>query len=86
MPYRARVIAYSGYLTLTAAAVLQLGTLHSSTAAPVGLFESETLVQAGIIEFGVPLAITIFLVSWFSALADNDPHCAHKGMPTGHDI
>jgi hypothetical protein len=86
MPHRARVIAYSGYLTLTAAAVLQLGTLHSSTGAPVGIFESETLVQAGIIEFGVPLAITIFLVSWFSAPTDNDPHCAHKGMPTGHDI
>jgi hypothetical protein len=70
MPHRARVLAYSGYLILTTAAVLQLGTLRSSTGAPVGIFESETLVQAGIIEFGVPFAITIFLVSWLSAPAD----------------
>lgn len=81
MPHRARVITYSGYLILTAAAVLQLGTLHSSTGAPVGIFESETLVQAGIIEFGVPLAITIFLVSWLSTPADNNPHSAHKACP-----
>jgi hypothetical protein len=82
MPHRARVIAYSGYLILTTAAVLQLGTLRSSTRAPVGIFESETLVQAGMIEFGVPLAITIFLVRWLSAPTDNDralrtPHTRH---------
>lgn len=81
MPHRARLITYSGYLILTAAAVLQLATLHSPTGTPVGLFESETLVQAGIIEFGVPLAITIFLVSWLSTPADNDPHSAHKACP-----
>jgi hypothetical protein len=81
MPHRARVIAYSGYLILTTAAVLQLGTLRSATGAPVGIFESETLVQTGIIEFGVPLAITIFLVSWLSTPADNDPHSAHKAWP-----
>jgi hypothetical protein len=72
MPHRARVVAYAGFLTLTAAAVLQLATLHSvSTGAPAGSFESETTAAAGIVEFGVPFAITAFLVRWFSAPADS---------------
>jgi hypothetical protein len=72
MPHRARVVAYVGFLTLTAAAALQLATLHSvSTGAHVGAFESETTAAAGIVEFGVPFAITVFLVRWFSATADN---------------
>lgn len=72
MPHRARVVAYVGFLTLTAAAVLQLATLHSvSTGTPAGSFESETTAVAGIVEFGVPFAITAFLVTWFSAPADN---------------
>lgn len=84
MPHRARVIAYSGYLMLATAAVLQLGTLRSSTGAPVGNFESETLVQAGVIEFGVPLAITVFLVTWLSQKpADKRPRRAHQGTPAG---
>lgn len=72
IPHRARVVAYVGFLTLTAAAVLELATLHSvSTGAPAGSFESETTAAAGIVEFGVPFAITAFLVRWFSAPADN---------------
>ena len=66
------MIAYVGFLTLTTAAVLQLATLHSvSIGAPTGSFESETTAAAGIVEFGVPFAITVFLVRWFSSPADN---------------
>lgn len=72
IPHRARVVAYVGYLILTTAAVLQLGTLHLAyTKAPVGIFESEVFVQGGIAELGVPFAITVFLVTWMSASADN---------------
>jgi hypothetical protein len=70
MPHRARVVAYVGFLMLTATAVLQLTTLHSVyTGGPTETFESETAAAAGIVEFGVPFAITFFLVRWFSATA-----------------
>jgi hypothetical protein len=73
MPHRARVVAYVGFLMLTAAAVLQLTTLHSVyTGGPTETFESETAAAAGIVEFGVPFAITFFLVRWFSATADDN--------------
>jgi hypothetical protein len=72
IPHRARVLAYVGYLLMTTAAVLQLGTLHLAyNRAPVGIFESEDFVQAGIVEFGVPFAITVFLVTWMRAPADD---------------
>ena len=78
MPHRARVVAYLGFLMLTAAAVLQLATLHSvHTAVPTETFESETAVAAGIVEFGVPFIITFFLVRWFSETLDNN----HAGAP-----
>jgi hypothetical protein len=58
---------------LTAAAVLQLTTLHSvHTGGPTETFESETAAAAGIVEFGVPFAITFFLVRWFSATAGDN--------------
>jgi hypothetical protein len=65
LPRRARVLIYLGYLLLTASAALQLATLHSpSTGGRVETVDAETIVQAGIIELGVPLAITVFLISW----------------------
>jgi hypothetical protein len=75
MPHRARVITYVGFLMLTTAAVLQLATLHSaSTGAAVDAFESEQAVAAGIVEFGIPFAITFFLVSWFSRPEHDTSH------------
>jgi hypothetical protein len=65
LPRPARLLMYLGYLLLTASAVLQLSTLRSpDTGARVEAFDAETIVQAGIIELGVPLAITIFLINW----------------------
>jgi hypothetical protein len=65
MPPRARILIYSGYLLLTASAVLQIGTLRSpATGAPLQAFDSETIVRVGVAELGVPLAITLFLLSW----------------------
>jgi hypothetical protein len=69
MPHRARVVAYAGFLMLTTAAVLQLATLHPVHA---GIFESESVVAAGIVEFGVPFAITFFLVRWFTEAVDDN--------------
>jgi hypothetical protein len=71
MPHRARVILYAGYLLLTTAAFLQLGTLHAiPSGADVGIFDPESIVQVGIVAFGVPLAITVFLAGWFSVPDD----------------
>ncbi len=65
LPRRARLLLYLGYLLLTASAVLQLTTLRSpATGARVEVFDAETIVQVGIIELGVPLAITVFLINW----------------------
>lgn len=65
MPRRSRILAYLGYLLLTLAVVLLLGTLRSATTgAHIGVV-GEGLVEAGIVAFGVPLAITLFLVCWF---------------------
>jgi len=65
LPRRARLLLYLGYLLLAASAVLQLSTLRSpSTGARVEVFDAETIVQIGIIELGVPLAITVFLINW----------------------
>jgi uncharacterized membrane protein YhaH (DUF805 family) len=65
LPRRARLLLYLGYLLLTASAVLQLSTLRSpATGARVEVFDAETIVQVGIIELGVPLAITVFLINW----------------------
>jgi hypothetical protein len=65
MPPRARILIYSGYLLLTASAVLQIGTLRSPvTGAPLQAFDSETIVRVGVADFGVPLAITLFLLNW----------------------
>lgn len=66
MPRRSRILAYLGYLLLTLAVVLLLGTLRSATTgAHIGVVGVEGLVEAGIVAFGVPLAITLFLVCWF---------------------
>jgi hypothetical protein len=65
MPPRARILIYSGYLLLTASAVLQIGTLRSPVAgAPLQAFDSESIVRVGVAELGVPLAITLFLLNW----------------------
>jgi hypothetical protein len=65
LPRRARLLLYLGYLLLTTSAVLQLSTLRSpATGARVEVFDAETIVQVGIIELGVPLAITVFLINW----------------------
>jgi hypothetical protein len=65
MPQRARILAYLGYLLLTLSVVLQLGTLHSPAGgAHIELIGPENVVQIGIVGLGVPLVITIFLVSW----------------------
>jgi hypothetical protein len=66
MPRRSRILAYLGYLLLTLAVVLLLGTLRSAaTGAHIGVVGVEGLVEVGIVAFGVPLAITLFLVCWF---------------------
>jgi hypothetical protein len=65
LPSRARLLMYAGYLLLTASAVLLLGTLRTiHGGARVGLLDSETVVQVGIVELGIPLAITLFVLSW----------------------
>jgi hypothetical protein len=65
LPPPARILVYSGYLLLTASAVLQFGTLRSPvTGTPLQVFDSETIVRAGVAELGVPFAITLFLLSW----------------------
>jgi hypothetical protein len=73
LPRRARLLLYLGYLLLTASAVLQLSTLRSpATGARVEVFDAETIVQVGIIELGVPLAITVFLINWSARCAAAD--------------
>jgi hypothetical protein len=44
-----------------------------------------TLVQAGVIEFGVPLAITVFLVTWLSQ-KPADRAARTRARPPVHDI
>ena len=74
MPQCARILAYMGYLLLTISVVLQLGTLRSATTgAYIGVFSLERLVEVGIVTFGVPLAITLFLVNWFRQESPGQP-------------
>ena len=81
LPPRARILIYSGYLLLTASAVLQIGTLRSPvTGAPLQAFDSETIVQVGVAELGVPLAITLFLLSW---LGKAQPATGDARAPAG---
>jgi hypothetical protein len=80
LPRRARLLLYLGYLLLTVSAVLQLSTLRSpATGARVEVFDEETIVQVGIIELGVPLAITVFLINWSLRCAAADgPRATHE--------
>ena len=81
MPQRARILAYLGYLLLTLAVVLQLGTLRSATTgAHIGVVGVEGLVEVGIVAFGVPLAITRFLVTWFQQESPGQQQAATDAM------
>jgi hypothetical protein len=57
-----------------------LSTLRSpATGARVEVFDEETIVQVGIIELGVPLAITVFLINWSLRCAAADgPRATHE--------
>jgi hypothetical protein len=91
MPRRSRILVYLGYLLLTLAVVLLLGTLRSATTgAHIGVVGVEGLVEVGIVAFGVPLAITLFLVCWFrqespgqsqAARDTMHPQCSLAAMP-----
>jgi hypothetical protein len=91
MPRRSRILAYLGYLLLTLAVVLLLGTLRSATTGVhIGVVAVESLVEAGIVAFGAPLAITLFLVCWFrqespvqsqAATDAMHPQCPPAAMP-----
>ncbi len=61
---------YLGYLLLTLSVVLQLGTLRSSPGgAPLEVMSPETVIRVGILGLGVPLLITVFLLSRSTAAA-----------------
>jgi hypothetical protein len=67
VPQPARILAYLGYLMLTLSVVLQLGTLRPTTGTGnIELVDTESIVRVGILGLGVPLAITVLLVSWAS--------------------
>jgi hypothetical protein len=81
MPQRSRILAYLGYLLLTLAVVLLLGTLRSATTgAHIGVIGVEGLVEVGIVAFGVPLAITLFLVCWFRQESPGQSQAATDAM------
>jgi hypothetical protein len=82
MPQRARILAYLGYLLLTLSVVLQLGTPRSPAGgAHIELIGPENVVQIGIVGLGVPLVITIFLVSWVQKMPSGMREAPGKAEP-----
>jgi len=82
VPQDARVLGYVGYLLLTASAVLQLGTLRSAaTGARLEVFSPDEIVQIGIVELGVPLAITVCLLKWLSTDRSDPSGTANQQRP-----
>jgi hypothetical protein len=78
VPRRARFLAYLGYLLLTVSVVLQFGTLRSLPGgAPLDVIDPEVVVRLGILALGVPLLITIFLLSWLAPA----PRATHEEHP-----
>jgi hypothetical protein len=63
IPRHARVSLYFGYVMLVVADILYFSSLRFPGGAQVeAQFESDTWVQSGMIELGVPLLLTLFIV------------------------
>ena len=63
-PRHARVHLYFGYVLLTVAVILYFTSLRyqATGGAVVSQFESDSYPQTGLIQFGVPLLLTVFLL------------------------
>ena len=75
-PRHSRVHLYFGYVLLTVAVVLYFSSLRyqSTGAAVASQFESEAYPQTGLIQFGVPLLFTTFLLGlwrWRASRTDD---------------
>lgn len=66
-PRRSRVHLYFGYVLLTVAVVLYFSSLRyqASGDAVASQFESDAYPQTGLLQFGVPLLFTMFLLAVF---------------------
>lgn len=64
-PRHARVLAYLGYIMVTAAAILNFSSWRvQATGAPLASeLETDLWVQQGMVDFGVPVLLTVFALA-----------------------